>query len=94
MNMEQNINLVTIPVGEYKSLVLDAERARLKEKDLVEKITIQKENEMRIKYTKQIDALREENWKLKGELQACRTELNHFRDLLKLPKPEKRHWWQ
>ena len=92
--MEQNINLVTIPVGEYKSLVLDAERARLKEKDLIEKITLQKENEMRIKYTTQIDMLREENYRLKGELQAYKTELNHFHDLLKAPKPKKKHWWQ
>lgn len=92
--MEQNINLVTIPVGEYKSLVLDAERARLKEKDLIEKIKFQKENEIRIKYTTQIDTLREENYRLKGELQAYKNELNHFHDLLKFPKPEKKRWWQ
>ena len=94
MNMEQNINLVTIPVLEYKNLVLCAERGYLKEKELVEKITAQKENEMRIKYTTQIDTLREENWKLKGELQAYKTELNRLRDLLEASKPKKKHWWQ
>lgn len=92
--MEQNINLVTIPVGEYKSLVLAAERGYLKEKDFIEKITRQKENEISIKYTTQIDTLREENYRLKGELQAYKNELNHFHDLLKASKLKKKHWWQ
>ena len=90
------MNTVVISTYEYKQLITDAQRAKQKEKDLINSISAEKDRHYAMKYREEIETLR-------TELQMARKEKEEYRrmylDLMykvenkKVKEPAKNHWW-
>ena len=93
MPMDKEMNTVTIPVSEYKSLILAAEKASQKENDLKSKLELQIDKRYSDIYKQKIEILQ------RNAIQAS-TDANMYRmrykeleaELGKIRKPKK-HWW-
>ena len=93
MPMDKEINTVTIPVSEYKSLILAAEKASQKEHDLKSKLELQIDKRYSDLYKQKIEILQ------RNAIQAS-TDANMYRmryeelkaELGKIRRPKK-HWW-
>ena len=91
--MEQKINTVTISTEEYKRLIIDAERADRKEKEIRTLVEAQKEVQYLKLYEQRMDELKREIIAAQAEASEYRHRYNELKaELGKICKPKK-HWW-
>ena len=92
--MDKNeLNTVTIPLSEYKNLILTAERASQKEQDLKNKLELQIDKRYQDLYNQKIEILQRNTTQASTEADMYRTRCRELEaELGKLRKPKKR-WW-
>lgn len=91
--MEQKINTVTISTEEYKRLIIDAERADRKEKEIRTLVEAQKEVQYLKLYEQKMDELKREITRAQVSLMEYRHRCDELKEELDKMRKPKKHWW-
>ena len=88
----ENINTVTISTAEYKRLIIDAERGKLKEDEIIAKLKASG-NDPIDNNMEEVDRWRSEYLKMQGRYNALEDAYKRLLcEIGKIP-PKKKHWW-
>ena len=91
--MEQRMNTVTISIEEYKSLIIAADRANRKEKEIKDAIEAQKDEYYRALYEQKLSVLERNSIEAQASANTYHRRCLELEEQLgKIYKPKK-HWW-
>lgn len=90
---KKEINTVTIPLSEYKDLILTVERVSQKEQDLKNKLELQINKRYQDLYNQKIEMLQRDAIKASTEANVYCMKCRELEAELAKIRRYKKHWW-